>query len=111
MPIPTINENSALFATITFTDENGDSIVPNTIDWRVEDLTADRHNPIEIIAWTPVGVPAASVDVQIPSSSNATTDTDKNVSLRVIRVRMNDGLATEAHQQKYYRIKNLTGAP
>lgn len=112
MSMCTVNENSALFLTFSFADENDVPIVPNSIDWRIDDVT-DKHNPIEITAWTPVGVPATSVDIQVPASSNAisTANTNKVFELRVVRVRMDDGQSTEAHNQKFYRVKNLVGAP
>jgi len=105
-----VNENSTLFLTFTFTDEVGDPVVPTSIDWRVDNID-DPHNPVQILDWAVVGVPAASVGIQVPAAQNGITDQTNVLEKRVVTVRMNDGLSSEAHDSKNYLIKNLKAAP
>lgn len=105
-----INELSALFLTFTFTDEAGDPVVPTTIDWRV-DIVDDPHTPVEVLDWTVIGSPATSVDVQVGGGDNSITDSTKTYERRLVTVRMDSTLSTQAFQQKYYRIKNLQATP
>ena len=105
-----INELSSLFLTFGFTDEIGDPVVPTTIDWRVDNVD-DPHLPVQILDWSVVAGVAASVNVQIAGSNNAIADATQSWERRLVTVRMDSTLSTQAFQQKYYRIKNLHGAP
>jgi len=105
-----INELSSLFLTFVFTDEVGDPVVPTTIDWRVDNVD-DPHIPVQILDWAIVSGVAASVNVQIAGNNNGITNADEIWEKRLVTVRMDSTLSTQAFQQKFYRIKNLNGAP
>ena len=105
-----VNEKSSLFLVFSFTDEEGAPVIPTTIDWRV-DKVDDPHNPVQIQDWTAIGVPAATVSVQIAGNVNTISDQTKTFEHRAVTVRMDESLSTIAHQEKLYRIKNLSAAP
>ncbi len=105
-----INELSSLFLTFTFTDEVGDPVIPTTIDWRV-DIVDDPHVPVEVLDWAVVAGVASSVNVQVAGSNNSITDQDNTYERRLVTVRMDSTLSTQAFQQKHYRIKNLNATP
>ena len=101
-----VNELSSLFLTFAFTDEVGDPIAPTTIDWRVDNVN-DPHVPVEILDWASVVGVAASVNVQIAGSNNAISDQDRTTEKRLVTVRMDSTLSTQAYQHRHYLIKNL----
>lgn len=105
MTTQVINEQSALFLTFTFTDENGDPIVPSTIEWRLDDITNDT----EVVGWTNIGSPATSVNVTISAQNNLISNQDNVYETRRVTVRIDEGQSTEGNQEKEYRIKNLHG--
>jgi len=105
-----INELSSLFLTFSFTDEIGDPVVPNSIDWRVDNVN-DPHAPVEVLDWASVAVPASAVSVQIPGASNSISDATKNKEKRLVTVRMNSALSTQAFDDKPYIIRNLHATP
>lgn len=101
----TIDEASALFMTLTFTDENDLPIVPATVKWRLDDLT----NGVEVKAWTAL-TPASTITFTISALDNAIAVQTNVLENREALVRVNEGLATQAHEHKLYRIENHTGA-
>ena len=103
----TIKEGSAAFLTFSFLDELGVPVIPGTIDWRLDDVS----NAAEIIDWTPVVVPAASVTATIPGANNAIVNQARVFENRVVTVRINVGQPNQGLQKKNYRIENLHGAP
>ena len=103
----TVNEGSAAFLTFTFKDENDVDVVPITIDWRLDDVNSGD----QITDWAAIAVPAASVDVQIPPSSNAILDDTTVFEKKLVTVRVDDSLATQSFQDKNYDVRNLHEAP
>ncbi len=99
-----INEQSALFLTFTFTDENGAPLIPTSADWRLDDLT----NDVEVVPWTSL-TPASTIQVTVSAQDNLIATQTNVHEKRVATVRMNEGLSTEANERKFYRIKNLKG--
>lgn len=105
-----VNELSSLFLTFTFEDEVGDDLVPSTIDWRIDNVN-DPHAPVEVTSWTAVVGMASSVAIQIPGSSNNISDQDLGYENRLVTVRMDSTLSTQAYQDKEYLIQNLRATP
>ncbi len=105
-----VKELSSLFLTFSFTDEVGDPVVPTTVDWRVDNVN-DPHNPVEVTGWTAVAGMDTSVAIQIPGSSNNISDQELGHEDRLITVRMDSTLSTQAYQDKEYLIQNLRAVP
>jgi hypothetical protein len=105
--IATVNELSAAFLTFTFKDEKDADVIPATIDWRVDDVDSGT----EIIGWTVVAVPAASVEVQIAPADNAILDATKVYEPRRVTVRVDSTLSTQSFEDKTYNLRNLGFAP
>ena len=101
----TVNEKSPLYMTVTFTDEVGDPLIPQTVDWRLD----DHETGAEIVAWTPLGGVAATMNLTIPSTYNVIEDETSIREQRTFGIRANDGLAAEAHEEFHYHVLNLHG--
>lgn len=61
-------ENSTYVITVTFTDEDGDAVVPTSITWSLTDKSGNVINDREDVA---VAVPASSVDVVLSGADLA----------------------------------------
>lgn len=103
----TVNEKSPIYITINFKDEVGDPLIPTTVDWRLDDVTHDTET--EIVAWTALTSPAATMTLVVPGSNNAIVDEDHIVENRVLGVRADSGLGSEAHAEIAYDVINLVG--
>jgi hypothetical protein len=100
-----VDEKSPLYATFTFTDEDGAAVIPNSVDWRIDDIT----NGVQILDWQSVSVVTNPTQITVPGSDNAISDQTHISELRALTVRVDDGLPSEHYADKYYRIKNLHG--
>ncbi len=107
MATQTVNEKSPLYMTMKFEDENGADIVPTTVEWRLDDMEEDP--PAEIVAWTSIPAPAATMNVTIPGSDNLISDTTKSREEQMFGIRIDDGMDTEGYQQFQYNVLNLVG--
>lgn len=99
----TVNEKSPLYMTVGFQDENGDPLIPTTAEWRLD----DRETDAEIVGWTNMPTPAASMSVLIPAANHTIVDEEKVREKRTFGIRSNGGLAAEAHQEYHYHVLNL----
>ncbi|KKN66754.1 hypothetical protein LCGC14_0468650 [marine sediment metagenome] len=100
-----VNEKSPLRMTMVFTDFDGDPLIPTTVEWRLDDKTNDA----EVVGWTVLPSPAATMVVVIPGDNNTIED-DANVKeLQIFGVRVDEGLAGEAHTEFAYDVLNLSG--
>jgi len=102
----TVKEKSPLYMTITLKDENDDPLVPATFEWRLDDAELDT----EIVAWTNVPGPAATVIVVIAGTNHIIGDNTHVKESRMFGVRVNASLASEAHNQYKYDVLNVLGA-
>ena len=103
----TVNEKSALYMTLNFKDEAGDALVPSTVHWRLDNLEVDPVT--EIVAWTLLPSPAATMNMVIPSSNNIILDETRVRERRAFGVRVDVDLAGEGHQELQYHVMNLEG--
>jgi len=101
----TVNEQSPLCMTLTFTDENGDPLIPTTVEWRLDDVELD----IEVVAWTGLVSMAAIMNMTIPADNNVIEDESKVREARMYGIRINNTMASEAHAQFKYHVINLVG--
>ena len=102
----TVNEKSPIFVTFTFTDENGVPLAPTTADWRL-----DEADGTQIVDWTAIPSPTDSENITIPGSNNVIVDQKHVKEVKVIGVRVDEGLPGEAHNAIRYNVKNLVGSP
>ncbi len=101
----TVNELSPLYMTLIFKDENGDPLIPITVDWRLDDKDLDT----EIVDWTSISGPASTMSHTIPGSNNTIVDEEKTREGRIYGVRVNNGLDSEAYEEFKYHVLNLQG--
>ncbi len=91
--------------TLVFTDEVGDPLIPATVDYRIDDMT----NGTEIVAWTSLPSPAATMTFTIPGDNNTIEDEVHVKETQIFGVRVDDGLPGEGHSEFIYSVLNLTG--
>ena len=99
----TVNERSPLYMTVVFKDENDTPLIPTTVEWRLDDLELDQ----EIVGWTALGSPAASMSVIIPAGNNIIVNETKVREARMFGIRINQGLSSEANAEFKYHVLNL----
>ncbi len=100
-----VNEKSPLRMTMVFTDFDGDPLVPTTVEWRLDDKTNDA----QVVPWTVLASPADTMTVVIPADNNIIADEVNVKELQIFGVRVDDGLAGEAHTEYAYNVLNLSG--
>ena len=101
----TVNEQSPLCITMTFTDEDGAPLIPSTVEWRLDDIEIN----VEIVGWTPLVGMLSTMKHTIPADNNVIVDESKTREARMFGVRINDTLQSEAHSQFKYHVVNLVG--
>ncbi len=100
-----VNEKSPLEMTMVFTDAAGDPLIPITVDWRVDDKTNDA----EVRAWTSLPSTDSTMTVVIPGDDNVIASEDNVKEVQLFGIRVDDGLAGEAHAEFAYNVLNLSG--
>ena len=100
-----VNEKSPIFFTIKFEDEVGDPLIPSTVEWRLD----DRTNGVELVAWTTIPSPAATMNFTVPGDNNLIADEDNIREEQIFGIRVDDSLPGEGHQQFSYQVMNLRG--
>lgn len=101
----TVNEQSPLCITLTFTDENGDPLIPSTVDWRLDDTELDA----EVVGWTPLISMASTMTMTIAADNNVIVNESKTREARMYGVRINNTMQSEAHAEFKYHVLNLVG--
>ena len=101
----TVNEKSPLYMNLVFKDESGVALIPTTVEWRLD----NSKTGVQIVAWTALVSPAATMSMVISGANNLITDETHTKEGRIFGVRVDDGLATEAHQELKYHVLNLSG--
>ncbi len=105
MSLISVNEKSPIRMTMVFTDEDGLPLTPNTVDWRLDDMTNDA----EVVAWTSLPGPTSTMVITVPGSNNVIDDDEHVVEKHTFGVRVDDGLAGEAYAELTYNVANLSG--
>lgn len=100
-----VNQDSPLYMSLTFTDEDGDPLIPTTVEWRLD----DREDDSEIVDWTSLSSPAASMSMVIPGSNNSIVDETKNRERRTYGIRVDNTLAGEGYEEFHYHVVNIFG--
>ncbi|MEE8599398.1 MAG: hypothetical protein V3S69_07845 [Dehalococcoidales bacterium] len=103
----TVNEKSPLYMTLVFKDELQAPLVPTTVEWRLDDM--ETEPPTEVVAWTVIPSPLSTMKFTIPGSNNVIGTNTKTREEKMFGIRVNDGMASEAHQEFQYHVLNLTG--
>ena len=101
-----VNEGSAIFLTFGFKSESGSPTIPTTVEWRLDNKTAD----LEAADWASI-VPDQTVNLTVPGSLHVIQDAENISELFEVTVRVNAGQPTQAHATKEYRVMNIHGAP
>jgi hypothetical protein len=97
-----INEKTSCTVQVTFKDEDGVLIVPESITYRIDDVASGT----EILDDTSVAVPDSTINIEITSDQNKILDETNDNEERVVTVEFDysDG---EKHGTSEYRYKIL----
>ena len=103
-----MNESSAMTLVVKFATREGVSVIPESIRYRIKDVTHCR----DVTGWTEVAT-AATVNITIDSTEN-TIHGDSSCSRtqyeeRVVSVQANYGTETQYTDEYRYLIRNLRG--
>lgn len=98
-----VNEGTTSYIHASFSDQNGDTLVPASISYTIH----DRDSGAVLLEATSVS-PAASVEIRVPPSINSVLDADKPAEIRVATIEAaygaeGDGVTEEVE----WRVKNL----
>ena len=108
MANPTVvNELSSCYAQATYFDQNGVSYVPQSVQWRLDDIT----NNVAITGWTPVATPTASDQIAISAASNAMTNANNKLEKRQVTVQATAPGGATRYDYITYDLINLYGVP
>lgn len=102
----TVNEKSPLRLTIACTDYDGNPLAPSTLEWRLD----SGEDGTQLVDWTNVPGPTETTNVILGATDHAIVDQTKVREARIFGVRVDNGLATEAHEQYQYHVINMLGA-
>lgn len=91
--------------TMVFTDQVGDPLTPQSVDYRIDDKT----NGTEIVGWTSLPGPASTMNFTIAGDRNTIEDDVHVKEIQIFGIRLDFGLAGEAHSQLEYNVLNLLG--
>lgn len=100
-----VNEKSPITITIVFTDENGDPLTPQTVDWRLDGRTSGE----EIQDWTVLSNPQSTMIYTVGGDKNVIIDEAHVKEIQIFGVRVDDGLAGEGYAEVIYNVVNLQG--
>ncbi len=104
-----VNEGSALYLKLSFFDEDSLSVIPTTVEWRLDDIT-DPHTPVEVADWAAL-TPATVINHQVTAAQNAMLSQDNNFESRLVTIKTDGGLSTQGLEYKSFLVKNLHGHP
>jgi hypothetical protein len=99
------NERSSVTITVTFTDEDGASVTPDTATYRIDD-EASRTN---IQPSTAIGSLSASIDLEITSEQNAIIRPRKPFEIRTVTIEFDYDSGKHGTAQYKYKLVNLYG--
>lgn len=100
----THNELSQVVVTVTPFNSVGASYAPTTARYRVDDCKTGR----QLVAWTTILAPAASMQITIPGTVNAIIGTNRTTpESKVLTVNTDKDLPTQHYEEYIYRVKDL----
>ena len=105
----TINEETTYIVTISFFDQDGNGVVPDQANYRLD----DEKSGTVIKGWTAIQSLSESVDVVVSSDENAMVDNENEAEIRILTVSFSYGgaLAYTGTSDHRYLLLNLTDYP
>ena len=99
-----VNEKSNMALTVSFFDDTGAAVVPDSATYRIDDLTSSTS----ILAPTAL-TPATVVTIQITSAQNAILNSANQFEDRVITVEFVYATTKRGTDEYRYEVRNLYG--
>jgi hypothetical protein len=98
-----VYEGSTSVVKLTFTDENGDAVIPTSATYRIDDKVT-RTSIHATAAFVPV---ASTYNVEITAAENRILKSTNVSEDRVLTVTFSYGVGKTGTSMKEYRIVNL----
>lgn len=99
-----VNEKSNMALAVSFFDDTGAAVTPDSATYRIDDLTSSTV----ILASTAL-TPATVVTIQITSAQNAMVSTANQSEERVVTVEFVYATSKRGTNEYRYEVKNLYG--
>jgi hypothetical protein len=103
--IPGVNEGSTHVVTASFSDEDGNAVIPTSASYRVDDAASGTV----VIAATAVTPTAAVIDIVIPAAKNMILNAGRSLEQRVLTVTFTYSGGKTGTGEYHYHVKNLRG--
>jgi hypothetical protein len=100
-----VNEESAATFTFRPLDEDGKAVTPNTMRYRVDDLSSST----ELVAWTNV-TPATEVEVTVPATVHSMINAAQSEEVKVVTVQTDYDTSIQTSEEYQYTLVNLSFA-
>lgn len=99
-----VNEKSNMALTVSFFDDTGAAVIPDSATYRIDDLTSSTS----ILGSTALSV-AASVEIQITSAQNAMISNANQFEDRAVTVDFVYATTKRGTDEYRYEVRNLYG--
>ncbi len=97
-----VNEGTTSYIRASFTDQDGEAMVPSSITYRIDDLGSGQN----MIPTTSVA-PSASVEIRVPPAVNSLLDQDAARETRVATIEASYGSSDALVEEVRWLVKNL----
>lgn len=106
--IEDVNELTSAKITASFSDEDGDPVIPSKVYYKITDVASGTV----VVAKTEVTGPlSADQEILITSAQNAILVATNKFELRLVTVQFEYGESRVGTGDYQYRLKNLSGVP
>jgi len=104
-----VNERTTPTIVLTFTDEDGDPVVPDSVTYRIDDVSSGTA----ILAATTLGLGEMGETIEILLTTTQTRILDDDHKFENRRVTVDFTYSTNRHgtNQYLFRVVNLPGIP
>ena len=99
-----INEKSTSVQPITFTDEDGDAVTPDTATWRLHDLNSN----VNLQTATALASLASSMEITIGSTENRILNGDHVSEVKELTINFTFGTGKQGTNKVRYKVNNLS---
>ena len=107
MALDVVNEQSTYIVVASFTDEEGDPVIPASASYRIDDIGNETVTEIKAdTAFVPV---AATYEIEVDPADNTLVDETNERELRLITITYTWGSAREGNGEYKYWVKNMGG--
>lgn len=102
-----INERTSLTLTVSFFDEDGVAVTPDSATYRIDSLQGTRGTVV--LAATAISPLSTTADLEITSDQNQIIRQRNAFEIKVVTVEFNYGVGKHGTAEYRYKVLNLYG--